>query len=85
MANKYKGLYDLTGKVVMSAGGAGAIGSEMASAMAAFGAKVAIADVAEDAATKVATELAESGAETMGVAINVLDEKSVAEAVGRSL
>ena len=81
MASKYDKLFDMHNKVVFAAGGAGAIGSEMAHALAGFGAKVAIADMSLEACERSAAELAASGVETMGVALNVLDEASVAAAV----
>jgi NAD(P)-dependent dehydrogenase (short-subunit alcohol dehydrogenase family) len=81
MASKYEKLFDMHGKVVFAAGGAGAIGSEMAHALAGYGAKVAIADISPEACERAAAALAATGAETMGVTINVLDEASVAAAV----
>ena len=76
MSDKYASLFDLKGKVVVAAGGAGAIGGEMARAAAAYGAKVAIADLSEETSSKVAQEL---GVETIGVGLNVNDADSVAE------
>ena len=43
--NEYKNMFNMQDKVVFCAGGAGAIGAEMARALAAFGAKIAIADI----------------------------------------
>jgi len=78
---QYKNLFDMRDKVVFSAGGAGAIGAEMARALAAFGAKIAIADISVDAVKRVTAALDQSGATVMGVEIDVLDENSVASAV----
>lgn len=79
--NQYKNLFDMHDKVVFSAGGAGAIGAEMARALAAFGAKIAIADISADAVKRVTSALNGSGARVMGVEIDVTDENSVASAV----
>lgn len=81
MASRDQDLFDLTGKVVLAAGGAGAIGAAMARATAVYGAKVAIADRTVDACEAVAATLSASGCEAMGVGLNVLDPDSVAAAV----
>ena len=81
MAAKYHNLFDMHGKVVLAAGGAGAIGAEMAQALAEYGAKIAIADISLEACERTAAGLAVLGVEAMGVALNVLDEGSVAAAV----
>jgi len=80
-SGKYEDLFSLKGKVVLSAGGAGAIGSELAGAAVEYEAKVAIADLADGASLDLAARLAEMGAETMGVGIDVTDAASVAAAV----
>ena len=80
----YKRLFNLEGKVAFVAGGGGAIGAEMARACADYGAKVAIADLSLDAATKVADELAGTGAKATGIAVNITDVDSTAEAVAQA-
>jgi NAD(P)-dependent dehydrogenase (short-subunit alcohol dehydrogenase family) len=80
----YKRLFNLEGKVAFVAGGGGAIGAEMARACADYGAKVAIADLSIDAATKVADELAGTGAKATGIAVNITDVDSTAEAVAQA-
>ena len=80
----YKRLFSLEGKVAFVAGGGGAIGAEMARACADYGAKVAIADLSIDAASKVADELAGTGAKATGVAVNITDVDSTAEAVAQA-
>jgi len=80
----YKRLFSLEGKVAFVAGGGGAIGAEMARACADYGAKVAIADLSIDAATKVADELAGTGAKATGIAVNITDVDSTAEAVAQA-
>lgn len=77
----YRQLFSLEGKTVMVAGGAGAIGSAMARAAAGFGARVAIADVAEGPRGQVVAELRSEGAAAVGVFANVLDPDTVRAAV----
>jgi gluconate 5-dehydrogenase len=75
--SSYTGLFDLSGKVVLVAGGAGAIGGEMARAAAAFGARVAIGDRAVAAGAPPADG-------PLRVALDVLDENSIAAAVAET-
>jgi len=78
----YRDLFSLAGETVVVAGGAGAIGGELARGMAAFGGKVAIADITEEVSGAAAARIAEeTGATTMGVALDVRDVDSVARAV----
>ena len=79
--NQYQELFALNNMVVFAAGGAGAIGAEIARALAAFGAKIAIADINTDAVTKVTTALQAAGADVMGIEIDIVDNDSVAAAV----
>ena len=51
MKDAYKQLFNLTGKVAVVTGGAGILGSEFCSALADFGAKVAIVDIEESSVT----------------------------------
>ena len=81
MSDKYTSLFDLTGQVVLSAGGAGAIGSELARAAAAYGARVAIADLSEEASSEAAAQLVAAGGEAIGISINVNNADSVAEGI----
>ncbi|WP_319266983.1 SDR family oxidoreductase [uncultured Draconibacterium sp.] len=69
---------DLKGKVCVITGGAGVLGTAMVKAIASVGTKIAIADINKETADKVAAEIAaESGAEVIGVAANVLDKESL--------
>ncbi len=81
MATNYGTLFDMHGKVVLAAGGAGAIGSEMARVLAHYGARVAVAGIDLEACQQTAAELASSGAEALAVALDVQDEASVQAAV----
>lgn len=71
---------DLTGKVAVVTGGGGILCGEMSRALAAAGAKVAILDLKKEAADRVAEGIRAKGGEAMGVAANVLDQASLAEA-----
>jgi len=72
---------DLNGKVGVITGGAGVLGTAMVRAMASVGMKIAIADINKEVADKVAEEIAaESGAQVIGVAANVLDKESLEQA-----
>ena len=80
---------DLDGKVAVVTGGGGILCSVMAEALAKAGAKVAILDLREDAAAKVADRINASGGCAIGIGANVLDlaslqaaEKAVTEKLG---
>jgi NAD(P)-dependent dehydrogenase (short-subunit alcohol dehydrogenase family) len=65
------------GRVAVITGGGGGIGSALARAMAARGAKLALADVDRAAAEAVAKELAASGAEAHAFQVDVTDRADV--------
>jgi len=72
---------DLNEKVCVITGGAGVIGVSIIRALASVGTKVAIVDINEELAQKVAAELAaEFNAEIIGVKANVLDKASLESA-----
>jgi len=72
---------DLKGKVCVITGGAGVIGVSIIRALASVGTKVAIVDINEELAQKVAAELAaEFKAQIIGVKANVLDKASLESA-----
>jgi NAD(P)-dependent dehydrogenase (short-subunit alcohol dehydrogenase family) len=69
---------DLKGKVCVITGGAGVIGVSLEKALASVGTKIAIVDIDEELARKVAGEIAaEYNAEIIGVKANVLDKESL--------
>jgi len=72
---------DLKGKVCVITGGAGVIGISLVKALASVGVRVAIVDINEELAKKVAGEIAaEFKADVIGVKANVLDKASLEEA-----
>ena len=83
-------LFDLTGKVAMITGGAGAIGSALAKAMIEHGANVLLADVqdfGEQKAKAMNKEVGASDADpsTAGVTLDVTNEASVERAVRKAV
>lgn len=68
---------DLKDKVAVVTGGGGILCSVMAKALAECGAKVAILDLREENAVKVADEITASGFTAMGLSANVLDVASL--------
>ena len=68
---------DLTGKVAVVTGGGGILCSEMARALAAAGAKVAILDLRGENAERVAAAIREKGGNAIGIAANVLEVESL--------
>jgi len=71
----------LKDKSAIITGAASGIGKEIAIVFAREGAKVAIADMNKAAADATAAELKASGAQAMGVAMDVTDEKQVNDGV----
>ena len=73
-------LFSVKDKVVVVTGGGGILCGTMAKALAADGAKVAILDLFEAAAAKVADEIKAKGGKAIPVACNVLDKAAVEQA-----
>ncbi len=71
---------DLKGSVAVITGGGGIICSEFAKVLAKAGAKVAILDLNEEAAVKVAKEIEAEGGCAIGLSANVLKKESLEEA-----
>ncbi len=67
----------LQDKVAIVTGGAQGIGRETAMTFAREGAKVAVADMNEDAAGKVADEIKAAGGQALAVSVNVANAESV--------
>lgn len=68
---------DLNNKVAVVTGGGGVLCAMFAKALAKAGAKVAVLDLREDAAVKVAEEICADGGTAIGVSANVLELESL--------
>ena len=68
---------DLTGKVAVVTGGGGVLCSTLSRALAAAGAKVAVLDLREEAAARVADAIVAEGGVAKGYACNVLEKPSL--------
>ncbi len=71
---------DLQDKVALVTGGGGVLCSTMAEALAACGARIAVADLKLEAAEVVAAKIRQAGGTAMSVACNVLEKDSLAAA-----
>src|SRR4051812_40206172 len=71
----------LKDKVAFITGSASGIGKEIATVYAREGAKIVIADLNPDAAKATAAELTASGAQALGIAVDVTNEDQVNAAV----
>lgn len=75
----------LTGKVAIITGGAGGLGAAQARLFAAEGAAVAIADLREDAGSRLANEIRADGGKAIFTRLDVTDEGSWSAAVAETL
>ncbi len=75
-----KNIFDVSGKVIAITGGGGILCGTMAKALAEAGAKVAVLDLSEPAATKIANEIKAKGGQAIAVPCNVLDKASIEKA-----
>jgi len=73
-------IIDLKGKTAVITGGGGVLCSSFARALAACGAAVAVVDLDEKSAQKVADEIAKEGGTARGVACDVLNTESLKHA-----
>jgi gluconate 5-dehydrogenase len=81
MAHPYSELFSLEGKVVLVAGGTGAIGLEMARACGGFGARVAVSGRGAEKCAETQATLTAEGLDALGVPIDVTDAASIAAGV----
>ena len=72
-----KNLFDIKGKVVVITGGGGVLCGTMAKVLAKAGAKVAVLDLMEEAASKVVKEIKADGGTAIAVACNVLEKNTL--------
>jgi NAD(P)-dependent dehydrogenase (short-subunit alcohol dehydrogenase family) len=70
-------LFGLSGKVAAVTGGGGVLWGARSRALGKLGVKVAVLDLFEEAAKKVAAEIADQGGEAIGLACDVLDKSSM--------
>ena len=75
----------LVGRVALVTGGGGEIGSAIARLFAREGAEIAVADLEPDKAENVARSVADAGCKARGFGVDVADEASAKEAVGRTI
>ena len=78
MQNRYvTELFNVQGKVVVATGGGGVLVGAMARALAQAGARIAVLDIFEEAALRVADDIVQAGGEALGIKMDVLDKSSV--------
>ncbi len=82
---EWQAMFDLKGNVVAATGGGGVLVGEMARALGSAGARLAILDIVEEAAQRVADEITEAGGEAIAIRTNVLEKASVEAALERIL
>lgn len=71
---------DLNGKVAVVTGAGGILCADMAKALGKCGAAVAVLDLNQEAADRVAAEIVADGGKALGVAANVLDKAALEKA-----
>jgi len=74
---KMEELFDIKGKVIVITGGGGVLCGTMAKAFGDAGAKIAVLDLIETAAEKIADEIKSNGGRAVAVKCDVLDKKSL--------
>lgn len=74
-------LFRLDGRIAIVTGAGRGLGASMAEGLAEYGAAVAVADIAIDAARVIADKIIESGGKAIPVKVNVTDSSSVDEMV----
>ena len=78
MGNEYtSSLFDLTGQVAVVTGGGGVLCGALSRALGKAGVKVAVLDLFEEAAIKVAQDIQAEGGEAIAVKCDVLDKPSI--------
>jgi NAD(P)-dependent dehydrogenase (short-subunit alcohol dehydrogenase family) len=73
-------MFELTGKVAVVTGGGGILCSAIAKGLAKAGVSLAVLDISEPAAAKVANEITSIGGKAVGLTCNVLDKESIQQA-----
>ncbi|GAH21083.1 unnamed protein product, partial [marine sediment metagenome] len=80
-----KEMFDITGKVVAITGAGGVLCGTMARALAGAGAKIAVLDIMEPAASKVADEIKSDNGQAVAIKCDVLDKKSLEAAKEKTI
>lgn len=78
-----KEMFDIRDKVIAITGAGGVLCGTMAKAMAKVGAKVAVLDLSEEAAKKVAADIKSDGNKAIAVKCDVLQKDSIEAAMGK--
>ncbi len=76
-ANKHTDLFDISEQVIVITGGAGVLGSDMARALYARGAKIAILDLNLHGAQALVDELLKSPGEAIALKTDILNQESI--------
>src|SRR5512145_2756230 len=77
MASAFEKLYGISGKTAAITGGGGVLCGTIAEALGAVGCKVAVMDIVEANAPKVADSITKAGGQAIPVVANVLDTTSI--------
>lgn len=85
MAEDYKKMFDLSGKVAIVTGASKGIGQAIAEGLAQFGAKVVVSSRKQEAVDQVAGELKAAGHDALGVACHVGDLDQLANLAKRTI
>jgi len=86
MQNAYVSeLFNIQDKVIAATGGGGVLVGAMARGLARAGAKIAVLDIFEEAAQRVAADIVQAGGEAAGIKMDVLDKASVQAGLATTL
>jgi NAD(P)-dependent dehydrogenase (short-subunit alcohol dehydrogenase family) len=78
-------LFNIQDKVIAATGGGGVLVGAMARGLARAGAKIAVLDIFEEAAQRVAADIVQAGGEAAGIKMDVLDKASVQAGLATTL
>jgi NAD(P)-dependent dehydrogenase (short-subunit alcohol dehydrogenase family) len=78
-------MFNVQNQVVAATGGGGVLVGAMARGLAQAGAKIAVLDIFEEAAVRVADDIVKAGGEAIGIKMDVLDKSSVQAGLAATL